>query len=297
MVKSCKFSKDFKDIFIYKNNLFLLKINPIEMTCKICGSNSAKIFEKIILQKYPSGYYQCIHCDFIQTDETIWLKEAYTNAITSLDIGLASRNIKLREEISKIIDAYFPESKIYLDYAGGYGLFTRIMRDVGFDYYRQDDYCENIFANHFDITDTQFKHFDVVTAFEVLEHFNAPLEEIKKVLDYSDTVIFSTEIIPDSNFNVENWWYIAPETGQHIAFYSKKSMQIIAEEFGRNYYCRNGKIHIFTTKMISNFVKKPRKHFLYKYSFFNKKIKRKSFTETDFQYIKDMLNSKTKSSE
>lgn len=262
------------------------------MKCKICDAHCEKIFEKIILQKYPSSYYQCTHCNFIQTDEPIWLKEAYTNAITSLDIGLATRNITLRDEIKKIIDAYFPESKIYLDYAGGYGMFTRIMRDIGFDYYRQDDYCENIFANYFDITNTKIKRFDIVTAFEVLEHFNAPLVEIEKVLAYSDTVIFSTEIIPQTNSNLENWWYIAPETGQHIAFYSPKSMQLIAHKFDRNYYCRNGNIHIFTTKTISNFIKKPRKHLFYKYSFFTKKIKRKSLTEKDFEYIKTILNSK-----
>ena len=58
------------------------------MTCKICNNPSEKIFDKIILQKYHSNYYQCKNCSFVQTDEPIWLEEAYSNAITTLDIGL-----------------------------------------------------------------------------------------------------------------------------------------------------------------------------------------------------------------
>lgn len=264
------------------------------MSCKICNSHSEKIFVKIILQKYESSYYKCTNCGFIQTDEPVWLKEAYESAITSLDIGLINRNISLRKEIKSIIDSYFAESKIYLDYAGGYGMFVRLMRDIGFNFYRQDDYCDNIFSNYFDETDNSISKFDIVTGFEVLEHFNSPLEEIEKVLNYADTAIFSTEIAPYSNIQIENWWYICEETGQHIAFYTDKSMQIIAEKFKRNYYCRNGNIHIFTTKKINNFIKKPRKHFLYKYTFFNKNIKRSSLLDKDYSYIKSLLNKKIK---
>ncbi len=65
------------------------------MNCKICNAVSTEIFEKRILNKYTSQYYQCNACDFIQTDEPIWLQEAYNNAITSLDIGLLNRNLRM----------------------------------------------------------------------------------------------------------------------------------------------------------------------------------------------------------
>src|SRR5262245_33277870 len=138
------------------------------MKCKICNSPSEEIFRKIVLQKYDVGYYKCTECSFVQTQEVTWLEEAYQSAITSLDIGLLSRNIHLKEVISKIIDCCFPEAKTMLDYAGGYGTFTRLMRDKGYNFYNQDDYCENIFAKHFDIKDANQKKFDLVTGFEVL---------------------------------------------------------------------------------------------------------------------------------
>lgn len=268
------------------------------MKCKICNSNTEKIFEKIILQKYQSNYHKCSNCGFVQTDEPIWLKEAYQSAITSLDIGMISRNNNLKTECIQIINSCFPEAKIFLDYAGGYGMFVRLMRDSGFDFYRQDDYCENIFANHFDIKNTQIKKFDIVTAFEVLEHFETPLTEIEKIFNFSDSVIFSTEIVPESNQEIENWWYIAQETGQHIAFYTKKSMELIAEKFNKNYYCRNHNIHVFTSKKLTNLQvdfafnnnPKHKKYFWSKGRRQKYEVQRESLTPSDYQYIKDLLN-------
>src|SRR5437870_10002677 len=114
-------------------------------TCKICNNPAKKVFEKLILQKYPADYYECTSCGFMQTSEPVWIEEAYSSAITSLDIGLLGRNLQFSTEVSAIIDVCFPESKIMLDYAGGYGVFVRLMRDLGYDFYRQDPYCENIF--------------------------------------------------------------------------------------------------------------------------------------------------------
>ncbi|WP_309608866.1 class I SAM-dependent methyltransferase [Flavobacterium sp.] len=267
--------------------------------CKICNSISEKIFEKIVLQKYNSSYYRCSQCSFVQTDEPIWLKEAYNQAITSLDIGLPKRNFYFSNEIKKIIDSCFPESKNFLDYAGGYGLFVRLMRDLGFDFYRQDDYCENLFANHFDINDINTKKFDVVTAFEVFEHFNNPLEEIEKIFNYSDNVIFSTEISPENNQEIENWWYITQETGQHIAFYSKKAMEIIAEKFNKNYYSKNGSLHLLTSKKLNteqidfafnDITIYEKKYFWSKRQHLNFTVSRESLLDKDFQYVKNILN-------
>lgn len=268
------------------------------MKCKICDSNTEKIFEKIILQKFKSGYHKCINCSFVQTDEPIWLEEAYQSAITSLDIGMISRNNTLKTESTAIIDSCFPEAKIFLDFAGGYGIFVRLMRDSGFNFYRQDDYCQNIFSKNFDLKDIQTNKFDVVTAFEVLEHFENPIKEIEKIFNFSDSVIFSTEIAPETNIEIENWWYIAQETGQHIAFYSKKSMEIIAKKFNKNYYCRNQYIHVFTSKKLTDsqidyaFNNNPihKKHFWSKGKEQKIEIQRESLLLTDYQYIKNLLN-------
>jgi len=272
------------------------------MSCKICGDIKQKIFKKKILNKYDCNYYQCISCSFIQTDEPFWLEEAYKSAITSLDIGLLARNTFLQKEIPKIIYSCFPEAKKMVDYAGGYGVFVRLMRDSGYDFYRQDDFCENIFAKNFDVNDISTKKFDLVTAFEVFEHFNNPLESISKIFDYAANLILTTELIPDDEAEIENWWYIAEETGQHISFYSSKSMEIIAKKFNKNYYQKSRTTHIFTSKKLSQHqIDCDLKEYTIKKKYWGLKtkiiekdinIEKESLLDSDYQFIKNIINKK-----
>ncbi len=269
------------------------------MQCKICGESTSKIFEKKVLLQYQVGYHQCSNCQFVQTDEPFWLDEAYKSAITSLDIGILIRNSFLLEHVSKIIDTCFPKAQNFLDYAGGYGLFVRSMRDKGYDFYRQDIYCDNLFANYFDIEDLDISTFDIVTAFEVFEHLAKPLEEIEGILKFSDHLIFSTEVVPDTPTEIENWVYIAQETGQHVAFYSEKSLKIIADKFGKNYY-RKGNLHIYTDLVFSQAqidfalkdISTEKSLFgLVKKQITNFNVARESFHLRDHLKIKKILNS------
>ncbi|MDM9385349.1 methyltransferase domain-containing protein [Chlorogloeopsis sp. ULAP01] len=80
----------------------------------------------------------------------------------------------------------------FLDVSGGYGLLTRLMRDIGFDCYTTDKYCQNLFAKAFEPTD-KFEA-DALFAFEVLEHIENPLKFLSKIFMKSGckTLIFST---------------------------------------------------------------------------------------------------------
>jgi len=77
-----------------------------------------------------------------------------------------------------------------LDYAGGYGVFVRLMRDIGFDFYWQDKYTENLFVRGFEYDEK--KRFDFLTSFKSFEHFDQPLQEIENMLSFSDNILFST---------------------------------------------------------------------------------------------------------
>jgi hypothetical protein len=215
--------------------------------CKICHHLTSPLFKTKVLSKYDVQYYKCPFCDFIQTEKPFWLEEAYSRAITELDIGLVNRNINFSDTIANIISHHFRQNRTFLDYAGGYGLFVRIMRDKGYKFFRQDKYCENIFAKFHDITDLDnFDKFEVVTALEFFEHLEDPLSEIKKMLSLTDNIIFSTELQPEQNIkNEKDWWYFVPETGQHIAFYSSKTLVYIAKIFRLKFFS-NGYLHLFT---------------------------------------------------
>jgi len=222
------------------------------MKCKICDSSTQFLFEKKVLNKFQVKYFHCNNCDFVQTEEPFWLEEAYKNAITALDRGLVQRNIHYYPIVSALILRVFNRKGKFLDYGGGYGLFVRIMRDLGFDFYRLDLYCENLFAKHFDIGDVNFKpNFELITAFEVFEHLTDPVSEMKKMLSYGNSILFSTEIHPGKD-KIENWEYVSPETGQHIAFYSVKTLRFLAEMFQLKLNTNKSTFHLFTNKSCEN---------------------------------------------
>ena len=118
------------------------------MRCKICEQETERIFKLKVLNKYDVAYFQCKNCGFIQTERPFWLKEAYSEAVSALDTGVISRNLALVDLTTKIIYKSYDFSEKFLDYGGGYGIFVRLMRDRGFDFYRYDKHCSNLFAKY-----------------------------------------------------------------------------------------------------------------------------------------------------
>jgi hypothetical protein len=216
------------------------------MNCKICNADAPLFCEGEILRKYKMKYYKCSSCGFVQTEEPYWLNEAYNSAIAQLDIGLIERNQYFVGIVEKLILMFYPKTANYLDYGGGYGAFVRMMRDKGFSFYRYDTYCENIFANHFDMSDAPVKKFDIVTAFEVFEHLKNPMEEISKMLALGDTIFFSTILTTEQPQQFMDWWYRAPLSGQHIAFYTKESLEYIAKKLAKKLYSNGSNFHVLT---------------------------------------------------
>lgn len=213
--------------------------------CIICGSLVHPFAKVLLMNKYRAQYYQCSHCGFVQTEEPFWLSEAYSSAITDTDIGLIARNIHLSSVVDTVLKILQPNDKL-LDYGGGYGMFVRLMRDKGWDFEWYDEYCENLFAKRHEM---KCQHYDVITSFEMLEHLPNPMEMFEKMFELSDTLICTTELLPQPTPKIQDWWYYATETGQHISFYTRKSLQVIAEKFNKELYAKHG-IIIFSNNDI-----------------------------------------------
>jgi hypothetical protein len=231
-----------------------------KMNCKICGSESEKLFKAQVLNKYMVIYYQCLHCGFIQTENPYWLTESYENSIASVDTGIVTRNLVYGSIVDKIIRYSFNKKGKFLDYGGGYGLFVRLMRDKGFDFYWYDKYSENLFSKCFSSSElANDSYFELITSFEVFEHLTQPMEEISKILASGKSLLFSTELLPQLAIKtVDDWWYFSPDTGQHIAFYSEKSLSCLALKLGCNFYTNGSNLHLFTiNKFRTNPIKIP----------------------------------------
>ena len=218
------------------------------MICKICSTTQTSFAKARLLSKYDVLYFKCPHCGFIQTEDPYWLDEAYANVIAPSDVGAVSRASSLAETTSHYISLLFNSDGRFLDYGGGYGLFVRMMRDKGFDFSWYDKYAKNLLARGFEASNGE--SFELVTAFEVLEHLHDPLSEIEKILSFSRNILFTTLIVPKPCPLPNQWSYYALETGQHVSFYSIRSLQIIAEKFKLRLHTSGGYLHLLTKEKI-----------------------------------------------
>src|SRR5262249_28256563 len=131
-------------------------------------------------------------------------------------------------------------------FGGGDGLLCRMLRDRGLDAYTIDKFSAPSYAQPF--VGTLEKHYDLVTAFEVFEHFPNPRESLDQVFQCRPRFIgASTE--PYAG-NGSDWWYLAPNSGQHVFFYSNAALRWIAAHYDYFYYTINSR-HIFAKTRVS----------------------------------------------
>ena len=204
------------------------------MKCHICGTESPLWEKARILKKYEVSYFLCPNCGFVQTEKPYWLDEAYSDIIDAEDIGILARNNANSEMVGRLLAAFFPQAQTFLDSGGGYGIFVRLMRDQGFDFQWYDKYTQNLFARGFE---------------KSREHYDEPLDEIKKLAELGDEIIFSTLLLPEPAPKSDDWWYYSTSTGQHISFYTKRALIHCAELIGR-YYVGSEGVHIFSRRPI-----------------------------------------------
>ena len=254
------------------------------VACKICSEAAQTLGTFKVLGKYSVEYFRCQSCNFVQTEDPYWLRDAYAAALSKNDVGLVWRNLHYAKITRSLLSTLIGSSGSFLDYGGGSGLFVRLMRDRGLDFYWSDKYAENLLAKGFSSSDRNKDQYACVTAFEVFEHLADPINEVEQILRFSKNIIFTTALVPSNNPGPEHWWYYGLEHGQHIALYSKKTLEVMANKLGLNLYSNNSSLHFLTDKQIpaSAF------RFVSRYkvaTILDLLIRRKPLLEEDYQHI------------
>lgn len=223
-------------------------------SCPICATQMNDKFCATVLGKYEANYEDCPNCGLLRARNPFWLDEAYTEAINQSDTGLVMRNFVSASKVTNILffGLDYRANHKFVDIAGGYGLLTRLMRDFGFDFYWADKFCQNLVALGFEYK-PEIGACDALTAMEVMEHIADPIGFVREsFVDYgANTLIFTTELYGGCPPKPQDWWYYSFETGQHISFYQKRTLQYIANELGLHFISAHG-IHIFSKKKINS---------------------------------------------
>lgn len=220
------------------------------MNCKICNSETSSLGQAKVLGKYTASYRYCGKCAFVFVAEPFWLSESYQNPINRTDLGTISRMEVNSLATKSVIELLFRHTCHYLDYGAGYGAFVRRMRDLGYDFGGYDCFCENIFSKDFQLETLVGRQFDLVSAFEVVEHIEKPLQFFDEIFKHTETIFFSTEIISDPPPMPGKWWYYGHDHGQHISFYSLKSLKYLASIHGRHLCTSNVGLHLLSRRRI-----------------------------------------------
>lgn len=216
--------------------------NNLSDSCRICAAPARYVFTQPVLGR-EVNYFECARCGYLQTQSPDWLDEAYSRAINDVDTGIMYRN---RINIGRVVMTLLACGRLrgrVIDYAGGYGILVRMLRDAGVDARWRDKYCENVLARGFE---ADFGSGDVLTAFEVFEHLIDPVAELRTMLGEAPIVLLSTELIAGPGTPSPEWWYLGPEHGQHVGFFRAATLRWMAEHIGCHHATDGNSVHMFS---------------------------------------------------
>jgi 2-polyprenyl-6-hydroxyphenyl methylase/3-demethylubiquinone-9 3-methyltransferase len=231
---------------------------PGLVACKVCDAVSSLFGvvdfhksceeargKKLGLSGIPVYYRRCERCGF-----------AFTTAFDGWGIAQFQRNIYNTDYL--LVDPDYAEARPagnarlvaesfagsretirILDYGGGTGLLAERLRSAGYDAETYDPFSE------YDVLPKE--QFDLITAFEVMEHVPWPRETAARMaglLKDEGAILFSTLVQPEG-FAREGlgWWYAAPRNG-HISLYTTASLAHLFKPLGMKVVSFNAALHI-----------------------------------------------------
>ena len=224
------------------------QIAPPTRPCKICNT-VAPLFGVVDFNKscedvrqppapftgIPVYYHRCPACGFIFTtafdhfSHEDFRREIYNDQYARFDPEYLDMRPKTNADyLTKI----FGTSKniSILDYGGGSGKLATYLRAQGF---ARVDTFDPFVPEH--STRPQNK-YDLVTAFEVIEHSPTPRETLADMLSFMTRpgmALFSTALQPPDLSQTGGilWWFISPRNG-HCSIHSDQSLAVLARQFG-----------------------------------------------------------------
>lgn len=213
---------------------------------KSCGDPTARATG---LAGIPVYYNQCSGCDFLFAPEIhAWaekdfLEKIYNDEYVKFDGDYLEK--RPLNNVAKVEQIFGQQKSIirHLDYGGGNGMTSGLLRDAGWNSFSYDPFPRS------DISLDSFGRFNLITAFEVFEHvpnIRQLMTNLLALLEQNGLALVSTLLSDGQIQQAErlNWWYAAPRNG-HISLFSKCSMELLAQRYGLKVRHLNQKLHVF----------------------------------------------------
>ena len=199
------------------------------------------------LSDKSADYFRCTDCGFLFTDFIDhWSverlkKEIYNDAYLLTDPDFVQRRPAAN---AALIERFFSSHKkdiSILDYGGGNGELAKRLQESGFaDVVSFDPLYDKE-------PQKMERKFDVVLAFEVVEHMpdqRILFGDIGRYLKEDGIFIFSTLLQPDNIAEIGmNWWYAGPRNG-HVSLHTQKSLENLTSAYGFQLVSFNQNLHM-----------------------------------------------------
>ncbi len=147
----------------------------------------------------------------------------------------------------------FPHTSRHLDYGGGNGTLSSLLRAARLESASYDPFVDG------DLDPASLGRFDLVTAFEVFEHvpdIQATLDTISSLLTPGGVLLFSTLVSDEAIRAGEKltWWYASPRNG-HISLHTRQSLTLLAYRYDFAFASASEGLHLFYRKPVSSWAK------------------------------------------
>lgn len=193
------------------------------VTCTGCGYS------------FAPGFAGWSHADFqreIYNDQYVLVDPDYTGA-------------RARENARFLIESFGEAGKQvrHLDYGGGDGTMSRLLREAGWDSASYDPFVD------LQVRPAELGTFRLITSFEVFEHVpdvQRLVADLAALLAPAGLLMFST-LLSDGELapgRPPDWWYAAPRNG-HISLFSARSLALLARRHGFSCASAQSLVHLF----------------------------------------------------
>ena len=240
----------------------------MKLPCKICGGEVEWVgtirFSQTVQPPdvtpprlwYESdwlvSYVRCRDCGFLFTrDFDAWTDEDFRTGIYNDDYAFVdpdcedarpAANARLVAGLAGVPPNGSLKNVRILDYGSWDGALARHLRE-GYGAVDVDSH-DGLMA-----PTLKDRLYDVVTCFEVLEHFVRPEVAVKEIRDHlqlAGQAYVSTLLQPEPYPDLD-WWYVGPRNG-HVSMFSRKSIKILFDRFDMNVRSMGAGLHIATRR-------------------------------------------------